>query len=436
LTIYPSSRSGDSDLGKIHLLDIESGKLQPLTSNANKEGPAYFLSSGKQLIFFYPRDGVPANLSEVYSATPGASASSLTRTLDREILDFAWFEDGNLLVTGYDGLQSVIWAQTGKDSFKKLNIGEVAETYELSVSKSGSIAFIGEERYRPVEIYFLANKDAAPIRITDFNKQTATKKHGKREGITWNSTSGFEADGVLTYPPDFDTSKKYPLVLLIHGGPTAASTLAFNMTAQLMAAKGWIVLQPNYRGSNHRGNAFQSAIANDAGEGPGADVWSGVEAMKKKPYVDSTKIAVSGWSYGGWMTSWMISRYPGEWAAAVAGAAPVDYTDMYSLSDLNRMFRHAITVSPYVGDNLKSALEQSPLKNFSKIRTPTLILSKSNDSRVSITGSYKLFRALVDNGVKTQFIVYPGPGHLVTDPVRSKDVYDRWLNWLEQYLQN
>jgi dipeptidyl aminopeptidase/acylaminoacyl peptidase len=437
INTYPSSRSGDSDLGKIQLLDVNSQKLRPLTSNANKEGPAYFLPGNDQrLVFFYPRDGIPANVTEVYAASPGGSANSITRTLDREILDFTWFSDGSLLLTGYDGLQSAMWMQTENDSFKKLNTGEVAEIYETSVSKSGSIAFFGEEKYRPVEIFFLENPDAKPERLTDFNHKTAEKKQGKREGITWNSISNFEADGVLTYPPDFDGSKKYPLVLLIHGGPTAASTLAFNMTAQMMAAKGWIVLQPNYRGSNHRGNAFQSAIANDAGEGPGADVWSGVEALKKKSFIDAHKVAVSGWSYGGWMTAWMISRYPGEWAAAVAGAAPVDYTDMYSLSDLNRMFRHAITASPYTADNLKSAQEQSPLKNFSKIRTPTLILSKSEDSRVSITGSYKLFNALRDNGVKTQFIVYPGSGHLVTDPVRSQDVYDRWLNWLWQYLKS
>jgi dipeptidyl aminopeptidase/acylaminoacyl peptidase len=435
ITTYPSSRSGDSDLGKIQLLDVESQKLQPLTSNANKEGPAYFLPGKDQrLVFFYPRDGIPANVTEVYAADPGGSANSITRSLDREILDYTWFSDGRLLLTGYDGLQSAIWMQNG-NSFKKLNIGEAAEVYETSVSKSGSIAFIAEEKYRPVEIFFLANADAKPERLTDFNHKTAERKQGKREGISWNSTSGFEADGVLTFPPDFDASKKYPLVLLIHGGPTAASSLAFNMTAQMMAAKGWIVLQPNYRGSIHRGNAFQSAIANDAGEGPGADVWSGVEALKKKSFIDPRRVAVSGWSYGGWMTSWMISRYPGEWTAAVAGAAPVDYTDMYSLSDLNRMFRHAITASPYIGDNLKNAQEQSPLKNFSKIRTPTLILSKTEDSRVSITGSYKLFNALRDNGVKTQFIVYPGAGHLVTDPVRSQDVYDRWLNWLAQYLE-
>lgn len=435
ITTYLSSRSGDSDLGKIQLLDIESQKLQPLTSNANKEGPAYFLpGKDPQLVFFYPRDGIPANETEVYRATPGGSANSITRNLDREILDYTWFSDGRLLLTGYDGLQSAVWMQNG-NAFNKLNIGEPAEVYETSVSKTGSIAFIAEEKYRPVEIFFLASADAKPERLTDFNYDTAERKQGKREGFTWKSTSGFEADGVLTYPPDFDASKKYPLVLLIHGGPTAASTLAFNMTAQMMAAKEWIVLQPNYRGSNHRGNVFQSAIANDAGEGPGADVWSGVEALKKKSFIDASRIAVSGWSYGGWMTAWMISRYPGEWAAAVAGAAPVDYTDMYSLSDLNRMHRHAITVSPYIGDNLKNAQEQSPLKNLSKIRTPTLILSKSDDSRVAITGSYKLFNALRDNDVKTQFILYPGPGHLVTDPVRSQDVYERWLNWLAQYLE-
>ena len=120
----------------------------------------------------------------------------------------------------------------------------------------------------------MRNRNASPISITRL--PNGSKEKGKE--LHWNSTSGFEADGVLTYPPDFDELRKnIRLVLLIHGGPTAASTLAFNMTAQLMAAKGWIVLQPNYRGSNHRGNAFQSAIANDAGEGPGADVWVGVK---------------------------------------------------------------------------------------------------------------------------------------------------------------
>ena len=435
ITVYPSSRSGDSDLGKIHLLNLENNTLHPLTEHTGQEGPGYFSPDAKQMIFFYPRDGVPANVSEVYSVpTTGGASKSLTRSLDREVMDFVWLSDGRLLVTGYDGVKSAIWRleQTGK--FTALDVGEAMEVIEFSVSKTGSMVFIGEEKYRPAELYYKATVDAKPVRITELNQQIATRKQGNREEFSWKSFDGFEPDGILTYPPDFSANQKYPLVLLIHGGPTAASTLAFNMTAQMMAAKGWIVFEPNYRGSNHRGNAFQSAIANDAGEGPGRDVMTGVQELKKKPFVDSTRVAVSGWSYGGWMTAWMIGRYPDEWVAAVAGAAPVDYTDMYSLSDLNRMRRHAITESPYRGENLKSALDQSPIKNFSKIKTPTLIMSKAADSRVSITGSYKLFHALRDNGVKTQFIVYPGAGHLVTDPVRSKDVYDRWLKWLEQFL--
>ncbi len=417
------------------MLNLESINLHPLTNHTGQESPGYFSPDGKEVIFFYPRDGVPANLSEIYSVTAtGGTSQSLTRSLDREVFDFAWLSDGRLLVTGYDGLKSAVWLRENAGKFTPLDTGEIIEVIEFSASKTGSIVFIGEEKYRPAELYYKTTVDAKPVRITDLNDRIAARKQGVREAFSWKSTGGFEADGILTYPPDFDAKQKYPLVLLIHGGPTAASTLAFSMTAQLMAAKGWIVFEPNYRGSNHNGNAFQRAIANDAGEGPGQDVMSGVNELKKKPFVDSKRIAVSGWSYGGWMTAWMIGRYPDEWVAAVAGAAPVDYTDMYSLSDLNRMRRHAITESPYIGKNLKSAMEQSPIKNFSKIKTPTLILSKAADSRVSITGSYKLFNALRDNGVKTQFIVYPGAGHLVTDPVRAQDVYDRWLQWLEQFL--
>jgi dipeptidyl aminopeptidase/acylaminoacyl peptidase len=435
INVYPSSRSGDNDLGRVHLLDLATGSLQPLTQLTGQMGPGMFSADGSRVLFSYPRDGVPSNESEVYAVgASGGESKSITRALDREIFDFASQSDGRLLLSGYDGLKSAIWLLSGPDDFTTLDLGDVMEVLEFSANKNGSIIFIGDEIYRPDELYFKSSVDAKPTRITSFNRQIAERKQGKREGFSWKSTNNFEADGVLTYPPDFKADARYPLVLLIHGGPTAASTLAFHMTAQLMAAKGWIVFEPNYRGSNHRGNAFESAIANDAGEGPGQDVMSGVTELKTKPFVDPKRIAVSGWSYGGWMTAWMIGRYPDEWAAAVAGAAPVDYTDMYSLSDLNRMRRHAITDSPYKGDNLQRAWQQSPIKNFSKIRTPTLVLSKSSDSRVAITGSYKLYNALRDNGVKTQFIVYPGAGHLVTDPVRSKDVYDRWLRWLEQFL--
>jgi dipeptidyl aminopeptidase/acylaminoacyl peptidase len=236
-------------------------------------------------------------------------------------------------------------------------------------------------------------------------------------------------------PPGFSPGARYPLVLLVHGGPTASSTEEFYSRGQLLAAQGWLVFQPNYRGSDNRGNAFQRAIASSAAEGPGRDIMAGVAALVRRGIVDTTRMAVSGWSYGGYMTAWLLGRYPEKWRAAVAGAAPVSLFDMYNLSDLNVMRRHAITASPWVGDRIGAWLAESPLTNVWRIRAPTLIMSNTGDARVAVTGSYTLYRALKDNKVPVQFIGYPGPGHAPGDPVRQRDVDRRWIEWLNTYLR-
>lgn len=257
---------------------------------------------------------------------------------------------------------------------------------------------------------------------------------GKTEAIEWPVTGGMTADGIVTYPPNFDKSKKYPLVLYIHGGPTSASFLSFSPMVQQIASNGWIVFQPNYRGSLNRGNQFQSAIANDGALGPGEDIIKGIAALKLKGNIDDKNIAVTGWSYGGFMTAWLIGKYPNMWKTAVAGAAPVDLTDMTSLTDNNVSIRHAITSSPWVGDNLKKYLNMSPLLNLPKVKTPTLVMSVVGDERVSITGSYKIYHALKANNVPVQFIAYPGSAHFPTDPINQNDVNQRWVAWLKKYL--
>lgn len=314
-----------------------------------------------------------------------------------------------------------------------MELGNLANISSITISKKGELAFTGSEPNRPTELYFMPSPESSPKRLTDFN-DVSRFSLGKTEKFEWRSSEGFLVNGVLTRPPDFTEGKKYPLVLLLHGGPTATSTEAFATLPQLMGARGWLVFQPNFRGSDNMGNAFQRAIAGDAAEGPGRDVMEGVAALKKLGFVDDKRIAAGGWSFGGFMTAWLIGRYPNEWRAAIAGAAPIDIADMYSLSDLNVIRRHAITDSPWVGDNAKKYFEQSPIANLSKIRTPTLIMSNSADVRVPIIGSYKLFHALRDNNVPVKFIVYPTGGHFPGDPVRSRDINRRWLEWLEQYL--
>ncbi|MGA8439006.1 MAG: prolyl oligopeptidase family serine peptidase [Candidatus Sulfotelmatobacter sp.] len=145
--------------------------------------------------------------------------------------------------------------------------------------------------------------------IRYFNQQIDALRLGKMESFEWQGPDGFREDGILVYPPDFSRNKKYPLVLMVHGGPTAASTTEFENTSQLMAARDYVVFRPNYRGSDNLGNAYQHAIYNDAGDGPGRDVMAGIDALKKLGFVDESRIAVTGWSYGGFMTTWLIGHY-------------------------------------------------------------------------------------------------------------------------------
>jgi dipeptidyl aminopeptidase/acylaminoacyl peptidase len=258
---------------------------------------------------------------------------------------------------------------------------------------------------------------------------------GKTETIDWDGPDKFHLDGVVTYPPDFAAGRKWPLVLYVHGGPRSASKEAFSSRAQLLAAEGWVVFEPNYRGSDNLGNAFQGAIWGDAGDGPGRDVMSGVELLKKRGWVDETKIAVTGWSYGGYMTTWLIGHY-NVWKAAIAGAPVTNWLDQYDLGDANVKRGEAFGGSPYVADHMRAFVDQSPITYANKMKTPTLILCDVGDYRVPITQSYSLYHALKDNGVETQFFAYPVGGHSPSDPVRQRDIDRKWLWWLKSHLDS
>ena len=160
---------------------------------------------------------------------------------------------------------------------------------------------------------------------------------------------------------------------------------------------------------------------------------SGVEMLQKRGWVDTAKMAVSGWSYGGYMTTWLLGHYD-VWKAAVAGASVTDWTVMYTTSDNSVTVRDQVGDSPYVGDNDKSWRDQSPITFAKNIKAPTLILHDTGDTRVPIANSYELFRALLDNGVTTKFFAYPIGGHSPADPIRGRDVRKRWIDWLAQYL--
>ena len=300
---------------------------------------------------------------------------------------------------------SSIWATSARSAL------------DVSIGPDGALAYVGSTPTRPAELYYRPSPTAASKRLTNLNPDIAALQLGSTEMIAWQF-EGYAQNGVLTYPPGFDRTRKYPLVLLIHGGPRGASLLSFSANAQLMAAQGWVVFQPNYRGSDNFGNDYARAIRSDAGDGPGRDVMAGLAAVKQRGFVDESRIGVSGWSYGGYMTTWMIGHY-GGWKAAVAGAAVTDRLDQYNLADGNGNSESS-GGSPWVDPAVMERFRaQSPISYAAQMKTPTLIMSNTGDYRVPITQSYKLYHALKDHGVPTKFIAYPMGGHNANDPVRA-----------------
>jgi dipeptidyl aminopeptidase/acylaminoacyl peptidase len=431
---------GDSDLTTLQVLNVESGEIRKLTKHEKFESFGVFSPDGSRVAYWYPRDGDPNNQNEIFvTQTTGGDGADAARAIDRDLARVIWMPDGNsLLVGGHDGTQTSLWMQPIGGAAKKLALGDISPSWafwvDAFVGHKGEIAFTGSTPTQPSELYYMASANEAPKRLTDFNHEIASLALAKAERFEWKGPDNFQEDGVLFYPPEFQKDHKYPLVLIIHGGPQASTTTQFSFLPQLMASHGYVVFSPNYRGSDNLGNAYQRAIWNDAGDGPGRDVMAGIEAVKKLGFVDESKIGVTGWSYGGYMTSWLIGHYH-IWKAAMAGAPVTDIYDEYNLADGNVTGRYSFKGSPYVGDNLKDFRAQSPITYASQMKTPTLIMHDTGDARVTITQGYSLYHALKDNGVPVKFIAYPVAGHFPGDPVRTMDVTRRWVEWMDQYLK-
>ena len=447
ITRQETPEPGDGEQTTIQVLDVASGQMRKLTSHEKFESAGVYSPDGSRVAYWYPKDGDPNNQNEIFVTPVSGSSGTMaardgtdaTRAIDRNVQRAIWMPGGkSLLVGGHDGTRTSMWVQPLDGVARKLDLGDIDPSWsfwiDATVGPKGDIAFTGSTPGHPTELYYLSSASAKPRALTHYNDWISSIRLGEPQDVEWQGPNGFYEDGILVPPPNFSKDKKYPLVLLIHGGPQASSTMGFGALPQILAAQGYLVFEPNYRGSDNLGNAYQRAIYRDAGDGPGRDVMAGIAAIEKMGIVDTDKIAVSGWSYGGYMTSWMIGHY-NIWKAAVSGAAVNDLTVEATISDGNRVDYYSMGGSPWVGDNWKIYREQSPITYAAQIHTPTLILCDTGDFRVPIPQSFEMYHALKDNGVTTKFIAYPVGGHFPGDPVRAADVFTRWVNWINQYLK-
>lgn len=431
--------SGDGRNRTIQILNVEDGNFRPLTARTQLEAFPSFSPDGSRIAYWYKKDGRIENIHQLWIAdAAGGEGNAISDKLNRDLYLSAWLPDGKgLLVGGHNNNKTSLWIMDLAGNTTQLNLGNLSPTWgfwlDATFSKTGAIAFTASEPDKPVELYYMPSANQLPIALTDFNAEVSKMSWGKTETLWWEN-EGLEQSGIVTYPVGFEKGKKYPLVLIIHGGPNSASVEQFSRLAQIFANEGFFVFEPNYRGSDNQGEAYKMAIVEDAGAGPGRDIMAGLEKLKATGMIDEERIGVSGWSYGGFMTVWLAGHYEG-WKAVIAGAAVTDWVDQYNLSDANVARAGAIGGSPWVGDNMQKYVEHSPITEAKNIKAPTLILANTGDPRVTITQSYKLYHTLVDNGTYTKFWVWPIAAHNASDPITQAEQQKMWLNWMITYLK-
>jgi len=433
--------TGDQFLARIQVLDIATGNIRSLTGDTLLEGYPTLSPDGATVAYWRNRDAHPWNFQDVWLAPFGGGAGrDISVALDKNVYTTRWSPQGDWLLVGGNVDTSVgLWRLTTAGAVTALNLGNVMPTnsfwLEVDIASNGAIAFVGQTKTDPYELYLLPDgSSSGPTALTQVNAGLADLTLARSETVHWKGPGGRMLDGVVTYPLNYTAGHAYPLVLYVHGGPNSASRERFNLMPQILASHDWVVFEPNYRGSDNHGNAFFAAIYKDAGQGPGEDVMSGVAYLKGRGLIDPARMAVTGWSYGGFMTTWLAGHYP-VWKAAVAGAPVTDWVEMYDLSDGNVTEWAATGASPYVGDGMAINRRQSPSSTVTKITAPTLIMCDTGDFRVPIPQSFGLYRALKDNHVTTEFYAIPTGGHFPHDPVMQMDVDQRWVDWVVTYLK-
>jgi dipeptidyl aminopeptidase/acylaminoacyl peptidase len=258
---------------------------------------------------------------------------------------------------------------------------------------------------------------------------------GEAKSIHWRN-DGLDLQGWLIYPKDFDASKKYPMIVSVHGGPGYAIQASWpglpfdNVMA--LPGKGYFLFQPNPRGSFGEGEEFTQANVKDFGYGDWRDVLSGVDAVLASAGVDPQRLGLTGWSYGGYMTMWGVTQ-TNRFRAAVAGAGIADWASYYGENQIDQWMIPFFGKSVY--DDPQVYARSAPLTYIKNVKTPTLIVVGDSDGECPTPQSYEFWHALKTLGVETELVVYEHEGHMFVKPAHVRDVIDRMTNWFDTHLQ-
>jgi len=297
------------------------------------------------------------------------------------------------------------------------------------------LGFVAQTPATPPEAFIAKINDFTPVQMSSVNQSFLSYPKIETDVIAWSSKDGMKIQGLLTYPVNYDPTKQYPLLLVIHGGPMGFFDETFLGTPNpyplaSFAQAGFMILRPNPRGSSGYGKDFRRANYNDWGGADFVDIMSGIDALIDKGMIDAEKLGVMGWSYGGYMTAWAITQ-TSRFKAASMGAGLSNLVSMNGTTDLYRF------LTDYLGDvtdNRTLYESRSPINYALNVTTPCLIQHGTDDKRVPVSQAYEFYHALNRLGKETHLILYPGMEHRLSDPKMQLDAMKRNLAWFQEHL--
>ena len=433
-----AASSGSAD---VSIVTVADGSIRKLVTQNGPDSNPKWSPDGSQIAF----ETAMANPWFFFSnsriaivPSGGGSPRSVSDGFDEQPSLIAW-TPGGILFSGLEKTSSRLYKLNPSTSqFTALNPAAGTSMGSFSFSRDvSSVAFVsGDARSFP-EVVVAPVSTMTGRKLTSFGDQINGWTVGTREVISWKSTDGATIEGVLHKPADYQAGRRYPLLVVIHGGPTGISRpvrvqMGGTYPIELWLAKGAVVLEPNYRGSAGYGEKFRALNVRNLGVGDAWDVLSGVDFLVAQGIADSSRMGVMGWSQGGYISAFLATHERQPFKAISVGAGISDWMTYYVNTDIHPFTRQYLKATPW--DDPEIYAKTSPITNIKRAKTPTLIQHGENDPRVPIPNAYELYQGLQDQGVPVKLIVYKGFGHGLNKPKAARAAMEHNLEWFNRYV--
>jgi len=435
--------STNADLFEV---DVTGGSPKRLTTNPGFDGAPTYSPDGAAIAYrSQARAGYESDKWRlmVLDRKSGRS-SSLTDGFDRSVDTPAWSTDSRTIYFNAEDRGAMpVFSIAGRLSDGVGATMPKAVTPgmfdgEFAVGANGTLVVARSSLTSPAEL-FAIDRNGPPKPVTHHNSTLlASLDLAKPESFTFKGAGGTDVQGFLVRPPGFDAAQKYPVLMLLHGGPQTqwGNTWSFRWNAQTFASPGYVVVMINRRGSTGFGQKFTDDITLDWGGKPYEDLMLGLDhVLATFPYTDRDRVGAAGASYGGFMIDWMASQAKGRFRVLVSHAGVYDQTSMYATEEL-WFPEHDFGGTPW--SNPQAYQKMSPhtyAQEFGKYKTPTLVIAGEQDYRVPYTQSLEFYNTLQRQGVPSKLIVFPDEGHWILKPQNSLFWYREVLDWLGQHLK-